>query len=536
MVFEDDSVLVVNKPPGWNTHAPAPYAGEGIYDWLRHREPRWASLAILHRLDKETSGLMVFGMTPGANRSLTAQFTDRAVGKQYEFITDRPVALEAFLVTTPIVRDGSRYAAVSGSPVGEPAETRFRVLRREGNRTWLEASPVTGRTHQIRVHAASRGLPILGDVLYGGTPSGRLHLHARRLAFEHPVSGTVIEFESVPEPAPTAGQLRGAFIDPLETDAFRLCQGAADGHPRVYADRLGGWLLLQAESEEAARHWLATQRDGGRAPGCIGTGDGGGAPTRGIYFKRLNRHVHSSTVAEACPIHLEGEIAPSVVPVRENGLRFELSFAEGYSVGLFLDQRDNRRRCLVNHVGAGFPLFPGGVAGRRLLNCFAYTCGFSVAAAAGGMQTTSLDLSRKYLDWGRRNFQANAVDPADHEFIFGDVFDWLRRLAKKGRLFDAVVLDPPTFSRSKEHGDFRAESDFGELATAALRVLAPGGVLLVSTNAARLEPERFLATVSEAVTGEHRRVLQRFYAPQSPDFPVHREEPAHLKTAWFRVE
>ena len=64
VIFEDEHLLVVHKPAGWNTHAPGPFAGEGIYDWLKHREPRWSSLAILHRLDKETSGVLVFGKTP----------------------------------------------------------------------------------------------------------------------------------------------------------------------------------------------------------------------------------------------------------------------------------------------------------------------------------------------------------------------------------------------------------------------------------------------------------------------------------------
>ena len=89
MLHEDEHLLVVNKPAGWNTHAPSPYAGEGIYDWLKHREPRWASLAIIHRLDKETSGVMVFGKTPLANRSLTEQFAGRAVRKKYLLLTDR---------------------------------------------------------------------------------------------------------------------------------------------------------------------------------------------------------------------------------------------------------------------------------------------------------------------------------------------------------------------------------------------------------------------------------------------------------------
>ena len=91
LIFEDDHLLVVSKPAGLNTHAPSPYAGEGLYDWLRHRETRWAKLAIVQRLDKETSGVMVFSKSPLANRSLTRQFTDRIVRKKYLLLTDHPV-------------------------------------------------------------------------------------------------------------------------------------------------------------------------------------------------------------------------------------------------------------------------------------------------------------------------------------------------------------------------------------------------------------------------------------------------------------
>src|SRR5664279_982841 len=91
VIFEDEHLLVVNKPAGWNTHAPSPYAGEGIYEWLRHREPRWANLAILQRLDKETSGVLVFGKTPLANQSLTQQFTRHSIQKTYRLLTHRPL-------------------------------------------------------------------------------------------------------------------------------------------------------------------------------------------------------------------------------------------------------------------------------------------------------------------------------------------------------------------------------------------------------------------------------------------------------------
>src|ERR1051325_4112089 len=97
-LHEDEHLLVVNKPAGWNTHSPSPYAGEGIYEWLRHREPRWATLAIIHRLDKETSGVMAFAKSALANRALTGQFSERVVRKKYLLLTDREVPERAFTV------------------------------------------------------------------------------------------------------------------------------------------------------------------------------------------------------------------------------------------------------------------------------------------------------------------------------------------------------------------------------------------------------------------------------------------------------
>src|SRR3954463_15608036 len=125
IIFEDEHVLVVNKPAGMNTHAPSPFAGEGIYDWLRHREPRWSKLAIIHRLDKETSGVIVFGKTPLANRSLTEQFTRREVRKKYLLLTDGAMKRDELAVKSKIARAGERY--VSGTR-GELAETNFKIV------------------------------------------------------------------------------------------------------------------------------------------------------------------------------------------------------------------------------------------------------------------------------------------------------------------------------------------------------------------------------------------------------------------------
>jgi len=98
-----------------------------------------------------------------------------------------------------------------------------------------------------------------------------------------------------------------------------------------------------------------------------------------------------------------------------------------------------------------------------------------------------------------------------------------------------VVLDPPTFSQSKEHGVFQVEKDFGELVTSALPLLKPHGVLFASTNAARLTPDEFLRQITTAIGAARRKILQQHYAPQPPDFPITRGEPAYLKTIWLRV-
>ena len=525
VIFEDEHLLVVNKPAGMNTHAPSPFAGEGIYDWLRNREPRWANLAIIHRLDKETSGVIVFGKTPLANRSLTKQFTERAVRKKYLLLTDRPMRKQEVVVKSKIARVGERY--VSGAR-GEEAETRFQVLDSKfkvQSSELVKAEPLTGRTHQIRVHAAENGFPILGDVLYGGTPFHRVCLHGAELRLRHPASGEEMIFEAPVDFEKDAREiLRMAVIDPEETNAFRIIHSASDGWPGWYVDRFDDFLLSQSESKptEEQRGHLDTI-----------------SSKRGAYHKILSRHVRGASATDASAQLVSGEAAQERFVVSENGVQFELSFNEGYSVGLFLDQRDNRRRFLTGHVAAGFPLCQKDEASRdacpMVLNVFAYTCGFSVCAAKGGAKTTSLDLSKKYLEWGRRNFVLNGLDPAAHDFIYGDAFDWLKRLAKKARTFDVIVLDPPTFSQSRQRGAFRVESHYGELVTAALPLLNAGGVLFASTNAADWPAEKFLAAIEKSVGAAKRKIVQQHYAPQPPDFPISRAEPAYLKTAWIRI-
>jgi 23S rRNA (cytosine1962-C5)-methyltransferase len=525
-------LLVVNKPAGLSTHSPSRYSGEGLYEWLRNREPSWAGLAIIHRLDKETSGVMVFSKTALANRSLTQQFTERKVGKKYIFLTDRTSAENGFTVKSCLVRTGDRYVARPVHRGGQVAETRFESVQgpkesaaRAPFQLW-EAAPLTGKTHQIRVHAAEQGLPILGDVLYGGSSAARVFLHALQLEFEHPGSGQMVRFEAEPDfDTDPRLSVRSALIHSGETNAFRMLHGASDGWPGWYLDRLGPFLLSQSEDKtDEAR----SKRIGELT---VQTG------ATGAYHKILSGQVRKSAPSEAAPRHVFGNVAPERFEIRENGLRFEMSFTEGYSTGLFLDQRDNRRRLLTGYIAPRFLVWNREEPNRsEVLNVFAYTCAFSACAAKAGARVTSLDLSKKYLEWGKRNFALNELDPGAHDFIYGDAFNWMRRLAKKKRQFQLILLDPPTFSKSKDFGTFRAEKDYGELLSCALPLLAPGGVLFCSTNAAGWKPEDFLKVVEQTIKRAGRSIVRQHYAPQPPDFPVSRNEPAYLKTVWLRVE
>jgi 23S rRNA (cytosine1962-C5)-methyltransferase len=207
------------------------------------------------------------------------------------------------------------------------------------------------------------------------------------------------------------------------------------------------------------------------------------------------------------PALLIGDSSQSLQTVAtEWHLRFGIDFGTGYSPGLFVDQRENRR--YVRHIEP-----------KRLLNCFAYTCSFSVCAACKGAGTLNIDLSKKYLARGRENFALNNLSTIDHRFIADDVRSVLPRLARRGEKFDAIILDPPTFSRSPEGKIFQVEDDFERLLISAIAVAEREAHVLVSTNCSALG-ERALKVMARYCLKETRRAAA-FHRPLPlPDFPA----------------
>jgi 23S rRNA pseudouridine1911/1915/1917 synthase len=204
VVYEDEALAVIDKPSGMVVH-PAPGHPSGtLADGLKQRGTTWSLLGgteragIVHRLDRDTSGLLVVAKTEAAHRNLARQLSDRSLGRTYWALVHGGFREETGTIDAPIARhprDRRRMAIVEG---GREAVTDFRVVERLAGASVLELSLRTGRTHQIRVHLASIGHPIIGDAVYGRPDPvlGRPALHAMRLRLVHPTDGSERTFES----------------------------------------------------------------------------------------------------------------------------------------------------------------------------------------------------------------------------------------------------------------------------------------------------------------------------------------------------
>jgi len=202
ILYEDEWLIAVNKPAGLLS-VPGRYRDrqDSVLSRLRHLLPDGIALMTVHRLDQDTSGILLLARNQQTHRQLNRQFQLRQVHKVYEAVLSGCVTIERGVIKLPLWSDPQDrpYQKVDWHK-GKPSLTRFQVIAKEGDCTRVEFMPLTGRTHQLRVHAAdSRGLrvPILGDRLYGCCAvASRLHLHARELRFEHPQSGETLYLQT----------------------------------------------------------------------------------------------------------------------------------------------------------------------------------------------------------------------------------------------------------------------------------------------------------------------------------------------------
>jgi 23S rRNA (cytosine1962-C5)-methyltransferase len=263
---------------------------------------------------------------------------------------------------------------------------------------------------------------------------------------------------------------------PIESDGLRLVHGEADGLPGLIVDRYGDTLSAQFLSAGMER-WKATIAD--RLLQITGL-------TR--LYERSDSGVRQLEGLAPASGWLRGE-GDTEVTITEHAWKLTLDVAQGHKTGFYLDQRDNRRRFadLVRHFGC-----------RRVLNCYCYTGGFTVAALAGGAsQVLSVDSSAPALERARGNVVLNGPDLARAEFADADVNTFLRDRLKAGESFDAIVLDPPKFAPSAAHAE-RAARAYKDINRLALKLLAPGGLLFTFSCSGGVGAELFHKIVAGA--------------------------------------
>lgn len=293
---------------------------------------------------------------------------------------------------------------------------------------------------------------------------------------------------------------------PEATTCFRWVDEELEG---VTVDLFGDVAILSLYVSMSADRELALANELAAA-----------TPLRAVYVKRRPQEARTSGLSAEAIAPTTPLVGEAVAPflVEELGAHFEIRPDNGLSVGLYLDSRDARRFLRTE------------ARGRRILNTFAYTCGFSVAARLGGAaRVANIDLSRKVLDWGAVNHAHNqlAVEPRD--FISGDALEWGPRLAKKGERFDLIVLDPPGFAGSGKKR-FSAQRDYHALVAAVAPLLERDGLLLAMCNVELMSGRDVEAQVSRGLGTRRGELVTRFGA-SSADY----RQPGALKCQVWRV-
>jgi len=283
---------------------------------------------------------------------------------------------------------------------------------------------------------------------------------------------------------------------PAGLDAYRLVHAESDGLPGLVIDRYADTAVIQCASAGAERWRDVYVEAVADATPCA------------RVFERSDVEVRSLEGLDMRVGPLRGDVPPAEISIREGRARFLIDVREGQKTGFFLDQRDNRARVAQAAKGC------------ELLDVFAYTGGFSAAALAGGARSvTAIDSSGDALARARRNVQASGFEAAAVEWIEGDAFAMLRRLAERGRRFDLIVLDPPKFAPTERHVE-RAARAYKDVNLWAFKLLRPGGSLFTFSCSGAMTPQLFQSVVAGAAldAGRSGRIVARLGA--AADHPV----------------
>ena len=282
---------------------------------------------------------------------------------------------------------------------------------------------------------------------------------------------------------------RQALAGSGETTAYRLFDGIGDGIGGIYVDRYGPAAVLGVYEDSGWQDGVITDAAGSILAALEPSG------LEAVYVKHFHRdrsRLGGRAPAESSsPTPRAGIGQPESVVIEEHGVRYEVRLYDGFSTGLFLEHREHRRVLAERGV-------------TRALNLFAYTCAFSVPLTGAGAQVTNVDVSARYLDWGRRNHALNGLD-GQVRYARMDAMAYLGYAARHPeQRFDLVILDPPTFAAGDARRGvkpWKATSDYPGLCAAAARVLTAKGRIFAATNTRELAEGSTLRAMVETALG-----------------------------------
>lgn len=524
IVYQDSDIIVINKPVGLNTH-PAETNDPALADVATILKAQLGVnyLGIHHRLDREVSGALTFALRKEANAGLARVFENRIAEKEYLAIVAGRLPRPKGSITAPLVEVKSGFYAVSTNPRDRKAiaaTTHYQVeqVAPDGKWSLVRLQLETGRTHQLRVHLAHLGTPIIGDVLYDPTQKfPRLLLHAATLRFPHPLTNTVQTFETPPPPiftraqnrqplpeliflqrplpqqnvlnprdeAAISGLLQLALFrrapfadDPKQTTtAYRLINGATDGFPDLYVDCYGSTLAI-VNLRNKPENWQ----------------------------KFLQQNFADYTLVDSTAKNL------AAVAFVEDNVKFELASSEFRT-----DLREMRQRLRT------------WAKNKRVLNCWAGSSQFAVAALSGGAsEVVSLAATAAEAEIEQRTCQLNKFEEAKARFKIANVLSELRNLAAKAEKFDLIVIN------STVSGNI----NYVQLANLVADLANPKAQLLVISDDPQMERRKLRQQLTQGLTQAR---LTSKDAPKEPlkdatlyhesqlDFP----DSEKLKIFWF---
>ncbi|WP_100405806.1 class I SAM-dependent rRNA methyltransferase [Bacillus solitudinis] len=322
----------------------------------------------------------------------------------------------------------------------------------------------------------------------------------------------IIDAEFFKQRIQAALENRNRLFKDNNTTAFRIFNGEGDGIGGLTIDYYDSFYVLTWYSEGifAFRDWIVDAL-------CALT------DYKGIYEKK--RFDKKGTYLDDDDDFVKGERGTFPLLVKENGMTFAIYLNDGPMVGVFLDQRDVRAKIRQQYS-----------QGKTVLNTFSYTGAFSVAAALGGAKkTTSVDLANRSLAKTIEQFSVNEIDYEAQNIVVMDVFRYFNYALKKNLKFDLVILDPPSFARSKKH-TFRAEKDYTNLLKETIAITENNGVIVASTNCSTFGMKKFKSFIEAAFreTGNQYEILETYSLPE--DFRTTKEftEGNYLKVVFVR--